>query len=74
CMRRGVKHVLVQWVGSSEMDATWEPLADFIKQYPDYQLEELLVEGEMLRGEFIMEGARQQVQVRLWLDKGSSMS
>lgn len=44
-MRRGVKHVLVQWVGSSKMDATWEPRADFIKQYPDYQLEdELLVD------------------------------
>ena len=37
--------MLVQWVGSSEMDATWEPLADFIKQYPDYQLkDQLLVE------------------------------
>lgn len=41
-----VKHVLVQWVCSLEMDATLEPLADFIKQYPDYQLEDELVVEE----------------------------
>jgi hypothetical protein len=45
CMRRGVKHILVQWAGSSEMDATWEPFDDFVQQYPTFQLEdELLVE------------------------------
>ena len=44
-VRRGVQHLLVQWAGSSEMDATWEPLADFVKHYPEFQLEdELLVE------------------------------
>jgi hypothetical protein len=45
-LRRGVKHVLVQWVGASEDDATWEPLDEFIARFPSFQLEdELLVEG-----------------------------
>lgn len=45
------------------MDATWEPLADLIKQYPDYQLEdELLVEGgrDVMWEFLIMVSARHQ--------------
>jgi hypothetical protein len=45
-LRRGVKHVLVQWVGASEDDATWESLDEFIARFPSFQLEdELFLEG-----------------------------
>ena len=44
--REPVKHVLVQWGGASEDDATWEPLDEFIARFPSFQLkDELFVEG-----------------------------
>uniref|UniRef100_A0ACD5U899 Uncharacterized protein n=1 Tax=Avena sativa TaxID=4498 RepID=A0ACD5U899_AVESA len=42
--RRGVWHILVQWVGLPEEEATWEQLDDFRQQFPDVQLEDELFE------------------------------
>jgi transposase InsO family protein len=43
--RQGVWHVLVQWAGMSEEEATWEPLPVFRAAHPTFQLEdELFVE------------------------------
>jgi hypothetical protein len=42
--RRGVWHVLVQWAGLPEKEATWEKLDDFRQQFPDVQLEAELFE------------------------------
>lgn len=39
-----LNHIFVRWTESSAMEATWESLEDFVKQYPNVQLEELLVE------------------------------
>jgi hypothetical protein len=41
---RGVWHVLVQWAGLPEEEATWEKLDDFCQQFPDVQLEDELFE------------------------------
>jgi hypothetical protein len=40
--RRGEWHILVQWQGLPREEATWESLADFQRQYPDFQLEDEL--------------------------------
>jgi hypothetical protein len=34
--RRGKWHILVQWQGLPREEATWESLADFQRQYPDF--------------------------------------
>jgi len=45
-LRRGVWHVLIQWVALPEDEATWEPLDEFRAEFPAFQLEdELFVEG-----------------------------
>jgi hypothetical protein len=45
-LRRGVWHVLFQWAGLPEADATWEPVEEFRAAYPDFQLaDELFVDG-----------------------------
>ena len=42
-----VRQVLVQWLGSSPEEATWEWLSDFQVAYPSYHLEDKVVsEGE----------------------------
>ncbi|KAK1606382.1 hypothetical protein QYE76_030055 [Lolium multiflorum] len=41
-LRRDVWHLLVQWEGLSEEEATWEPREEFQLHYPDYQLEDEL--------------------------------
>ncbi|XP_071683751.1 uncharacterized protein [Lolium perenne] len=41
-LRRDVWHLLVQWEGLSEEEATWEPREEFQQHYPDYQLEDEL--------------------------------
>jgi hypothetical protein len=41
-LRCDVWHLLVQWEGLSEEEATWEPREAFQQHYPDYQLEDEL--------------------------------
>lgn len=58
-LRRGIWHVLVHWEGSSEAEATWEPLLQFQKSYLDHQLEdELFVEEQRDVMTAILEGPR----------------
>ena len=40
--RRGVWHLLIQWQGLPEEDATWEQLEEFRQHFPDFQLEDEL--------------------------------
>ena len=41
------QHFLVQWLGSTPKEATWEWLSDFKKAYPTHHLEDKVVlEGE----------------------------
>jgi len=45
-LRRGVWHVLIQWDGLPDTEATWEPIEEFRALFPAFQLEdELFVEG-----------------------------
>jgi hypothetical protein len=45
-LRRGVWHVLIQWLNLPDSEATWEALKDFRSRFPSFQLEdELFVEG-----------------------------
>jgi hypothetical protein len=45
-LARGVRQVLVRWVGTAPSEATWEDVDDFVQRFPTFQLEdELLVEG-----------------------------
>lgn len=41
-LRRDVWHVLVQWTSLDETEASWEPVEDFKKTYPDFELEDKL--------------------------------
>jgi len=45
-LNRGVWQLLVHWVGRPAADASWEPLKDFVKLYPQWQLEDELFRGE----------------------------
>jgi hypothetical protein len=45
-LNRGNWELLVQWLGRSSADATWEPLAEFSVDYPDFQLEDELFHRE----------------------------
>lgn len=42
CLRRDVWHVLVQWIGLDASTASWEPLEEFKRSYPSFQLEDEL--------------------------------
>ena len=45
-LTRGVRQVLIQWIGEPPSSATWEDLEGFADRYPSFQLEdELLIEG-----------------------------
>ncbi|KAK3136157.1 hypothetical protein QOZ80_5BG0428960 [Eleusine coracana subsp. coracana] len=45
-MCRGVRQILVQWVGQPASEASWEDVDSFQDRYPAFQLEdELLLEG-----------------------------
>jgi hypothetical protein len=41
-LRRGVCHILVQWKGLPQEEATWGGLDDFCRLYLDFQLEDEL--------------------------------
>ena len=45
-LRRGIWHVLIQWSGFPNSEATWEPIPDFKQSYPDFQLEDELFPEE----------------------------
>jgi hypothetical protein len=45
-LNQGNWEVLVQWLGHSFADATWEPLAEFTVDYPQFQLEDELFHRE----------------------------
>jgi hypothetical protein len=45
-LNRGNWELLVQWLGRSSADATWEPLAEFSVDYPNFQLEDELFHRE----------------------------
>jgi hypothetical protein len=45
-LRQGVWHVLIQWEGLPDSDATWEPVEEFRSLFSSFQLEdEMFVEG-----------------------------
>ena len=53
-MRRGVWHLLIQWEGLPEAEATWETREELHQHFPDFQLEdELFVQA----GRDVMTGA-----------------
>jgi hypothetical protein len=45
-LARGQSELLVQWVGLTMVDASWVPEADFHKLYPNFKLEDELVQQE----------------------------
>jgi hypothetical protein len=45
-LNRGNWELLVQWLGRSTADASWEPLEEFSVDYPDFQLEDELFHRE----------------------------
>ena len=45
-LRRGVWHVLIQWEGLPEDDATWEAIDDFRARFLSFQLEDELFSKE----------------------------
>jgi hypothetical protein len=60
-LHRGVWHVLIQWAGLPETDATWEQVDEFHAAYPDFQLEdELFVDGgsDVMVGRVYQRGKR----------------
>ncbi|WVZ82924.1 hypothetical protein U9M48_030129 [Paspalum notatum var. saurae] len=45
-LARGVRQILIQWKDQPASAASWEDVDDFVRRYPQFQLEdELLVEG-----------------------------
>jgi len=45
-LNRGSWQLLVRWTGCPTADVTWEPLEEFIKLHPHWQLEDALFHGE----------------------------
>lgn len=45
-LRRGLRHIQVQWVGMDEANATWEMVDTFRQAYPEFQLEDELFSEE----------------------------
>jgi hypothetical protein len=45
-IRQGTWHILVQWAGMPQAEATWEPREAFQEHFPNYQLEDELFVGE----------------------------
>jgi hypothetical protein len=45
-IRQGTSHILVQWEGMNQAEATWEPREDFQEHFPSFQLEDELFVGE----------------------------
>jgi hypothetical protein len=45
-LKHGVWELLVHWDGQAAVDASWISLEDFKKEYPVFQLEDELFQGE----------------------------
>jgi hypothetical protein len=45
-LQRSTWHVLVQWSGFPQSEATWEPVPEFRTSYPDFKLEDELFPKE----------------------------
>jgi hypothetical protein len=45
-IRQGTWHVLIQWAGMPQTEATWEPVDAFRESFPSFQLEDELFVGE----------------------------
>ncbi|CAA7043438.1 unnamed protein product [Microthlaspi erraticum] len=45
-LKQGSLELLVQWVGQSAEDGTWVRAKEFRKQYPEFELEDKLVDKE----------------------------
>ena len=68
-LTRGVRQVLIQWIGEPPSSATWEDLEGFADRYPSFQLEdELLIEG----GRDVMWGRHYQRLAHVRSDCGSA--
>lgn len=65
-LSRCVRQILVQWEGLPDSDATWEPVAEFRRQYPFFQLEDELFAEEgrdVMWGNVYTRRRRQQGQL-----------
>lgn len=63
-----VPEVLVQWDSLSKIESTWEDTKDFIKAYPDFNLEDkVIVDGDdivMIENNVAIERVEWEEEVR----------